>query len=216
MSTCSRCGRASELEYGSDGLAYCSACIFYGINKQCSKCRMYIPASELQQYKGMWACPYCIQDMRDEDRKMSEYKAPEYRKRDEPLPALSYSETCERCGKDLGNRVYIWNGRRLCKNCLADEQEKWGVVGGGPMGASQRISYKPMRLAKKKSFIEGIFSDLLALFGVKQREKEIIVVEPKMPIKHAKPMTEGRAREKESKSRETSSQIEGLMKKKKK
>lgn len=201
--TCSRCGRAGEVEYGSDGQSYCSACIFYGLNKQCWRCRMYLPASELQQYRGQWACPYCIQDMREADRKASEYHP------EKPhLDILSYPETCERCGRDLKGRVYIWNGKRLCKNCLSDEQSKWGLVGGGPMGASQRITLEPEQRAKEKSFFERALSDLLGIVGMKRKKKiEIMEYKTKMPIQNAKPMAEtGLAGKVEKKP-----QAEGLM-----
>jgi hypothetical protein len=183
---CSRCGRVGEVDYGADGLPYCSSCVFYGMNRQCFRCRMYVPASELQQYKGVWACPYCIQNMRDEDRKAS---APAERPH---VPAVSYSEACERCGRALGDRVYIWNNRRLCKTCLEEEQASWGVVGGGPGRSGVRISVVPAKKARQRSLIEAAIGNLLALLGMKKKEPEIVVVEPMASIAHAKPMAERR------------------------
>lgn len=187
---CSRCGRAGEMEYGADGLSYCSACIFYGLNRQCWRCMMYLPISELQQYRGQWACPYCIQDMRYEDRKKGEGPAPE-----KPhLDVLQYVEQCERCGRDLQGRVYIWNGKKLCKHCLGDEQQEWGLMGGGPMGPPQRITVEALRPARKKSLVERAVSEFLALTGLKKRSeiREIIVYSPKMQaeIGAAKPMSD--------------------------
>ncbi|NYZ74479.1 hypothetical protein H0O00_05020 [Candidatus Micrarchaeota archaeon] len=209
--TCIRCGRSSEIEYGNDGLPYCSSCIFYGTNKQCSRCRMYLPATELQQYNGQWACPYCLQDMRDNDRRITE------RAREKPpAEVLSYAETCERCGRELKGHVYIWNNRRLCKNCLEHEQERWTLVSGKPSGAGQRISVVPVREAKKKSFMEAAISDVLALFGFKRKKQaEIVVYGEKMPIKAAKPMAEKAMAGKREQKRP---EAEGLMaiKKKKK
>jgi hypothetical protein len=172
---------------------------------------MYLPASELQQYKGQWACPYCIQDMRDEDR-----RATEYRHKKEPVRALSYSETCERCGRDLKSRVYIWNNRRLCRKCLGDEQEKWGIVGGGPIGPPQRISVKVMEKGKLRLMAEGIFSRILAVFGIRMKQpvSEIVVYEQKMPIGQARPMAEGTMAEKDEAKR--APQAEGIIKKRKK
>ena len=183
---CIRCGRNSEVDYGTDGMPYCSSCIFYGTNKQCYRCRMYLPATELQQYRGQWVCPYCIQDMRDEDRRITE------RVQEKPhLEVLSYPERCERCGRDLKGRVYIWNGKTLCKRCLQDEQDKWSIVGGGPSGAGQRVSVIPAREAKKRSFMDALISDALALIGFKRKKQvEIVVCGEKMPIGAAKPMAE--------------------------
>lgn len=185
---CSRCGRVGEIEYGADGLPYCSACIFYGLNRQCWRCRMYLPATELQQYLGQWACPYCIQDMRAEERKRE--KGVSERPR---MDALQYSEKCERCGRDLEFRVYVWNGKNLCKSCLDDEKDKWGLIGGGPMSAPQRISVEEARPAKKKSAIERAISEFLAITGIRKRPvSEIIVYRPKMQseIKAARPMAD--------------------------
>ncbi|HSB47412.1 MAG TPA: hypothetical protein VLD37_05335 [Candidatus Bilamarchaeum sp.] len=204
--TCVRCGRTGEIEYGTDGQAYCSSCIFYGLNKQCSRCRMYLPGSELQQYRGQLACPYCIQDMRDEDRRS------EYHEEKHKLEVLQIPETCERCGRDLEGRVYIWNGKKLCRNCVGDEQEKWGVVGGGPMGAPQKISLEPEKRKRKASFIESVISEVLHLSGVKKkpRKTEIVEYSTKMPIQYAKPMAEEslKTRRKEDKKPES----EGIMK----
>lgn len=206
MGRCIRCGREDHVEYGSDGQSYCSACIFYGLNKQCGKCRMYLPSSELQQYKGMWLCPYCIQDMRDEDRKSAEYKPGEYKPAKEPLKVISYTEACERCGREV-ETLYSWNGRNLCARCLHDEQGKWTLVGGGPSGAPQRVIVVPAK--KKPSFFESLISELRAVLGMKKRKAEIVPAS-KMPIQYARPMVEkgsGKA------GREI--QLEGIMKKKK-
>lgn len=203
---CSRCGQVGHIEYGSDGLAYCSSCIFYGLNKQCWKCRMYVPASELQQYRGQWACPICIQDMRYHDRKETEYKPTK-----DPLRILSYSEQCERCGRDL-DTVYIWNGRKLCKPCMEEGQQSWGIVGGGPSGASQKVSMQALKITKQRSFLQFIIDEFLALIGLRKRRiSQVITVEPvevKMPISHAKPMQEEHMKNKKYKV----GKVEGLMK----
>ena len=184
--SCVRCGRTGEMEYGTDGMSYCSSCIFYGLNKQCVRCRMYLPGAELQQYRGQWTCPYCIQDMRDEDRR-SEYHPEKPR-----LEALQLPEQCERCGRNLDGMVYIWNGKKLCRRCIEEEQEKWGLVGGGPGGAPQRITLERERTKRKVSFIEALIGDVLHLIGLKRkpRKVEIIEYQKKMPIQHAKPMAE--------------------------
>jgi len=204
---CSRCGTNGQMDYGSDGLMYCSSCSFYGMNKQCYRCRMYLPAAELQQYRGQWMCPYCVQDMRSEDRKAEE---PEPSKGKPHLDVISYTEQCERCGRDLKSRVYIWNGKRLCKSCVNDEQEKWSLVGGGPMAAPYRISLGPEKRRRKMSLIESLISDFLHLLGIKRKEMEIIVIEPKMPIQRARPMAE-KPMESGKTAEERRPKAEGLM-----
>ncbi|MCI0504291.1 hypothetical protein L0Y65_06310 [Candidatus Micrarchaeota archaeon] len=186
--TCSRCGTSGIMEYGSDGMTYCSSCAFYGMNKQCYRCRMYLPAGELQQYRGQWMCPYCVQDMRDADRKAEEPRMEEKRPH---LDIISYPEQCERCGRDLEGRVYILNDKKLCKNCVEDEKDKWGTVGGGPMAAPYRITLGPEKRRKKMSLIESAISGLLHITGIrKKKEIEIVVIGDRMPIGRAKPMAE--------------------------
>ena len=165
---------------------------------------MYVPASELQQYRGQWTCPICIQDLRYHDRKASEYKPDK-----DPLRVLSYVEQCERCGKNL-ETVYVWNGRKLCKSCMEDEQQSWGLVGGGPSGASQKVSMQALKISKQKSLLQFLIDEFLALIGLrKKRVSQVVTVEPvevKMPISHAKPMQEGRMKKKHNKGK-----VEGLM-----
>ncbi|MEW6722461.1 MAG: hypothetical protein AB1324_04315 [Candidatus Micrarchaeota archaeon] len=208
MSTgiCVRCGASGIVEYGPDGLAYCSNCAFYGLNRQCWRCRMYLPAIELQQYQGQWTCPYCIQDLRSEAS-----RAESAREKKPHLDVIAYPETCERCGRDLEGRTYIWNGKRLCRSCLGDEQEKWGIVGGGPMGSPQKIIIGTPERKKRTSLIESLISEFLHVTGIrkKPRKMEVVVYPEKMPIRHAKPMTEGAI-----KRTEKIPQTEGLIKEK--
>jgi hypothetical protein len=165
---------------------------------------MYVPASELQQYRGQFACPYCVQDLRDADRK-SEERVPE-----KPhLEAVSLPEQCERCGRDLEGRVYILNDRKLCRSCVNDEQEKWGLVGGGPMAAPYKITLEPEKKRRKTSLIEAVISDALHLLGVKREKNvEIVVVGGNMPIAHAKPLAEGGIHQKKA---ERKPEAEGIM-----
>ncbi|VVC04755.1 Uncharacterised protein [Candidatus Bilamarchaeum dharawalense] len=165
---------------------------------------MYLPASELQQYNGQFTCPYCIMDMRDEDRRRNEVHI------DRPkIQELVYSETCDRCGRDLEGRVYILNDKKLCKTCLDSEKDKWELVSGAPMGAGQRISLKPIIEQKKMGVLSTIISETLYLLRLKKKPniREIIIYDPKMPIKHAKPMAEGALLKTDEKKPET----EGLM-----
>ncbi|MBU0591663.1 hypothetical protein KKF81_06165 [Candidatus Micrarchaeota archaeon] len=204
MGSCSRCGQQCHTEYGSDGRSYCSSCVFYGMNKPCWKCGMYVPASELQQYRGQWACPYCIQDMRDENRRAQTSV--------KKTTSVRYvPEICDRCGKNLEGRVYLWNGRKLCKSCLDEEQDSWGVVGGKPSHSVQRISVTPQKRKGILSGIERLFSEFLALFGIKTKQSvsEIVVYHTPESLKHAKPMSEGKLSEKSEE--EPPPQIEGLM-----
>ncbi len=185
---CIRCGRQSEIEYGTDGLPYCSSCSFYGLNKQCWRCRMYLPAAELQQYQGQWMCPYCVQDARADQRKQEE----SYGKEEHVFRRKTIEETCERCGRTLDATVYILNGRRLCRSCLETEQDKWSLVGGGPSVTPYRITVDTGK-AKERSLLSRMISNFLAAIGLgKPARKEIVVYDThtKMGAERAKPMAE--------------------------
>ncbi|MFH1520373.1 MAG: hypothetical protein ABID61_01885 [Candidatus Micrarchaeota archaeon] len=205
MGLCSRCGTSGPTEYGSDGQAYCNACVFYGLNKPCWRCRMYLPASELQYHKGQLACPYCIMDMRDEDRRINE---PTIRK--PKLTTIIYTEVCDRCGRNLEGLVYILNGRKLCKTCVDAEKTKWELVSGAPIGPGQKISLTPIIQRKKMGILSSIISETLYMLRLKKKPliQHAIVYDAKMPIQYAKPMTEGRA---VLKREEKKPQAEGLM-----
>lgn len=148
---------------------------------------MYVPSSELQQYKGQWFCPICLQEARAQDTKFTYNYSKDY-----VLTPHTYSETCERCGRET-EILYIWNDRKLCKTCLEEQKLTWDVIGGGPSGAGQVVSVVPIEEEKKESFVEHIFSEFLGLFGVKKKKKEeeVVVYQSKMPIDLARPMTEG-------------------------
>ncbi len=184
---CSRCGRKTDVEYGADGRPYCSSCIFYANYKQCWKCQMYVPITELQQYKGQWMCPYCLVDEREADKKKDEYKEKKYKKEELITTRIRYSETCERCGKET-ELLYSYNGRILCHSCLGEEQKKWDIVGGGPSATPYRI-----KISEQKGVLEQMIDSILIALGLKKREKkketEIVAVkvEEKKGKKRKKP-----------------------------
>lgn len=207
--SCVRCGRTGEVDYAPDGQQYCSACIFYGMNRQCYRCRMYLPVTELQQLRGQWTCPYCIQDVRDEERRMNQPAGGEEKHH---LDVLTYPERCERCGRELEGQVYIWNGRRLCRKCLGDEQDSWELVTGKPLGPGERLRVDVTKEAKKKSFMESITSEILVAFGLKKKKVTEVIIYPqsmKSEIGAAKPMAE-----KDMKKAQPVIEVEGLMERK--
>jgi len=189
---------------------------------------MYLPAAELQQYKGQWVCPYCIMELRDEDRRME--KPPEtYTKKPLAATPIIYREQCERCGREA-EFFYIWNGRRLCKSCLEEEQAKWGMAGGGPSAAPTRVVYN----RGNEGLLGSIIKEILARIGLIRRKKsgmkgEIVAAQQvKAEIKkqdnkknvvsfrYGKPLSEGLDEEIEGKEEkeEKKPESEGLMKEK--
>ena len=178
QNTCARCAAKEEMEFGPDGLPYCSSCIFYSLNKQCYKCRMYIPVNELQQYLSFWMCPYCIQDMRDEERKHNEPKNEKLH-----MDALAYPEKCSRCNGDLNLGVYYWNGKHLCKKCMEDGQKEWEFISGGPSKGGQIIPQTQVIAMREVQKKESLLSNVLHSLGIKKRKTPEIVQLTKEEIK---------------------------------
>ena len=208
----------SHLEFAPDGFAYCSECVFFGMNRQCAKCRMYVPFQELQQYKSGMYCPYCIMDMRDEDRKFEKVVLEVGKKSEKPIVSpIETSDHCQRCEKVLERSFYIVNGVKLCKSCMAIERPK--IKGFDKMEAQKLIFRAPDR---KVSLMDNV----LERVGLKKRPKpkEIIVIAPKAEFAVKKPEIEKTADEIKNeqttspkiRSEEPVPQVEGIIKKKKK
>ncbi len=175
---CSRCGSEGEVQYASDGLAYCNSCLFYGMNKQCYRCRMYLPATELQQYKGQLMCPYCLNDSRDEDRRAEERSV----EGAERATGYLSGEHCDRCGRELST-VYYYGGRKLCEDCLDDAKREWKETGGEkPPLPPYRITEKAAAEGSRRSFIERLVSEILILLRLRKRRQEPEIVALEKPV----------------------------------
>lgn len=158
-------------------------------------------------------CPYCLMQARDEDR-----RAREGPKKERYAPAVIYSERCERCGKDL-RRVYVWNGRKLCKSCLEEGKKTWGLVTGKPFSAPYRIRAGTGEKSVISRVLESIIDAILGIFGIKRRRRvsEVVVVSD---VKKVAPLPEfGKplvSRDIREGRKERGPQEEGIMKEKKK
>ncbi|HSB46578.1 MAG TPA: hypothetical protein VLD37_01080 [Candidatus Bilamarchaeum sp.] len=113
------------------------------------------------------------QNRRDEESRII-HKTPRER-----LRPVSYSETCERCGREL-RHVYVLNGKRLCKKCMESAQDSWVLITGSPTAAPQRVSLEPVKAERRASRMDSLISEFLALFHLKWIEEEILT-EPKLP-----------------------------------
>lgn len=159
---------------------------------------MYLPTSELQQYRGQWTCPYCIMDMRDEDRRMNEPKTQQYKKADHPLSVGSYEERCERCGKEM-TTVYMLNGKRLCINCVHNEQDKWETVGGEkPSATPLKISVERRKKSLLGRMFERLFSELLGILGMRQKESAPMKKPVNWYARFGKPLVTNKGKERRS------------------
>lgn len=169
---CSRCGTEGHTEYAPDGQAYCSSCIFYGLNKPCWKCRMYLPSMELQYYRGQLTCQYCMMDLRDAER-AEEPKASTHRPSHEAhLAHVPEDERCDRCRRKL-SIVYIMNSRKLCEICVEREKKEWESKGTGarPMPIRYKIQKDEGLLVKAYRALESFVVRQLEIRSKKTRPK---------------------------------------------
>lgn len=141
---------------------------------------MYLPSSELQQYNGQWTCPYCMMDMKDEERRRTERadKREEKRKQDEWAEKARQTEQCERCGKPLFT-VYYLNGKKLCSVCAQETKGGGGGVGPErpplfPYKIREEKDSKPRGLSGFIAVLEAKIGEILAWIGlIETKEKKI-------------------------------------------
>ncbi len=127
MASCMRCG--SEIFSGQ----YCESCSFYATNDQCWRCRMYLPRVELQQWRGQTYCPYCIMDIRDEEKNAEERRGEGARKEEEGVPPGEFPPgvaqknpdyQCDKCKDDL-DLVYVVADHKFCELCFEQQRRAW-------------------------------------------------------------------------------------------
>ncbi|MFA5077621.1 MAG: hypothetical protein WC488_04300 [Candidatus Micrarchaeia archaeon] len=149
---CLRCGRECEGQY-------CDTCRFYETNDQCWRCRMYLPKVELQQWRGQTYCPYCIMDIRDEEKRAEETRgerAREHRGQEpgergeyrgdegmrpggepqgghpsEPGPFGAGQKEDYLCDKCKGDLdiVYVVTDHKFCEVCFNQQVREWKKSG---------------------------------------------------------------------------------------
>ncbi len=112
---------------------------------QCWRCGMYLPREEMQQWKGMWYCPYCLAEIIEEEERLQkmvdkkqtekktpkpphidEEKAPDIRGPDNapastPLIVKKRREddqfTCDKCGHVM-DKIFILSDHKFCERCF--------------------------------------------------------------------------------------------------
>ncbi len=108
---------------------------------------MYVPQTELQNYRGQMYCPYCLQDLRDEETSHQKHVDEQLH-----LDPIAVTQKCERCGKEISGRVQMWNGKKLCKECVEDGKKEWGTISGSP---DKGGNYAPAITTEEKTRIES-------------------------------------------------------------
>jgi len=147
---------------------------------------MYLPATEMQWYKGQLHCQYCIMDLRDEDKRNEKM----IMEKDKYIKAETIHETCQRCGRIL-SIAYFYNGKKLCETCMEEERKDWEKKGG------ERPPMTPYRISSEQgilsSMLHHIIKKILIALGFK-REKtdgiEIVSAKKRVKKRRVKPMSE--------------------------
>lgn len=129
---------------------------------------MYIPTSEMQQWKGQWICPNCRMDTEREDELRFEGK----KRKEEGAGSETYEKPgrCQRCGRET-KILYQFNGRKLCWYCLEDE-DSTDYSGAGPSGGAIRVQVR-----QEKSRRKGLINRLIRMIsGGGDGEEKVTVI----------------------------------------
>lgn len=107
---------------------------------------MYLPRVELQQWRGQVYCPYCIMDIRTEEKAdeeiISEHARKKLEKPDEDIPPDDYAPgvgikeneksseektriyECDKCKSGL-DIVYVVSDHQFCEYCFRQQVKQW-------------------------------------------------------------------------------------------
>lgn len=88
---------------GKEGADICTECRFTEENRQCWKCRIFIPKHGLQHWRGFWYCPHCLNKIILLDTKTA---------------AGQVKLECQRCGVlHPKSGLFEWGDKAVCANC---------------------------------------------------------------------------------------------------
>lgn len=134
---------------------------------------MYVPVTELQNYRGQMYCPYCIQDLRDEE--IHHDKFSQEKLHVEPVAVV---EKCERCGREVRGKILIWNGKKLCKDCVDEGKKEWQTVSATPKGGGNVVPIQ--NISEEKQSNSTLLKKIDTLIGTMKNEKNSKKPEPEL------------------------------------
>ncbi len=130
--------------------------------KQCWRCGIYLPREELQQWKGMWYCPYCLNEIIEEEEMKEKLKdkarrngwettsegpkVPEIKPPDDEGGATASRVRdgqflCDKCGKTM-DKIIILADHKFCEQCFREYEKQLKANG---------IAVPPHVILKKKT-----------------------------------------------------------------
>lgn len=135
---------------------------------------MYLPRVELQQWRGQTYCPYCIMDIREEEKQREESQGEAARRAhgEGGGPPTPPDETpfgtgqknpdyeCDRCRGDL-DIVYVVADHKFCELCFNQQLRNWKRDGIDP----------PPHMKFRAKNNPGLFAKLIAFLKHKIREE---------------------------------------------
>lgn len=162
MGYCSKCG--TYITEASGTCASCQSSHGSGTDVPCQRCGMYLPSHELQMWNSRLYCAYCIMDVKDEEKMITERRGHVAEGAEAGVSAEhgkgKESGVCERCGREVP-RLYTLSGRNICEFCYSEEfgtppsparPSFFGqivVQAQQILGIRPRVSAKPKPVAKK-------------------------------------------------------------------
>jgi len=142
---------------------------------------MYLPREEMQQWKGMWYCPYCLAEIIEEeerlkkmaDEKHAQQKSPKPERTDvekgpdliepdnapasSPLIVKKRKEeeqfTCDKCGHIM-DKIFILSDHKFCERCFND------YIQGLKKNNLTIPPYVVLRRKKSEFFLLGFLKEL--------------------------------------------------------
>ena len=128
---------------------------------------MYVPSSELQQYRGQWTCPNCLLNAKEEYEKPP---PPAQKHQKYGQQEISVKEKCSYCSRET-SVVYYYKGAVFCETC--SELQKDSKGNKLPMAV---FRLKP---SKGKSLLARIAEFIINKILNRPKKKEDLIVEVK-------------------------------------
>jgi hypothetical protein len=108
-------------------------------------------------------------DLQDEERAASAHVHETRAPADQHLESESESEHCDKCRRKL-TVVYIFNGKKLCENCVDREKDEWKEQGGDASGAPAIVKFRVKGNEGLLSRLAEKLSDSLADYIDRRRD----------------------------------------------
>ncbi|MEW6529169.1 MAG: hypothetical protein AB1391_04725 [Candidatus Micrarchaeota archaeon] len=145
---------------------------------------MYLPKAELQQWCGQTYCPYCIQDIRDDEKNLQAKQDARIPKTSGIPPDESGFEIgqkigqknqdyfCDQCQSNL-DIVYVVADHKFCELCFQQQRKEWSERGiDAPPYMKFKVKESPGLLMRLIEFLKRKISEEWRRRNKKKDKKE--------------------------------------------